>query len=198
MLKVNKSFGFSLLFFASLLIFNHSHAGDQKKIDNFVLNDYNGKSHSLYDFKNAKAIVLVFVSTQCPVSNAYNDRMESLYKDFKGKNVEFIGINANKEETPEDIKQHAQGHNLTFTILKDLNNKIADKLGARVTPEAYVLNSNFELLYQGRIDDSRSGDDIKSQDLRTAINDVLSGKPVSVGQTKAFGCSIKRVKGVSE
>jgi peroxiredoxin len=198
MLKINKSFGFSLLFFASLLIFNHSHAGDQKKVDNFVLNDYNGKSHSLSDYKNAKAIVLVFISTQCPVSNAYNDRMETLYRDFKGKDVEFIGINANKEETPEDIRQHAQSHNLTFTILKDLNNKIADKLGASVTPEAYVLNNNFELQYHGRIDDSRSGDDIKSQDLRTAISDVLNQKTVSVGQTKAFGCTIKRVKGATE
>ncbi|MGE5680202.1 MAG: thioredoxin family protein [Bacillota bacterium] len=197
MLKKSRSVIFVLLLF-SFLFPAYVTAGDQKKAENFTLEDYNGKSHSLSDYKKAKAIVLVFVSTQCPVSNAYNDRMESLFNEFRKKNVEFIGINSNKEEMPEEIKEHARKHNLNFTILKDKNNLIADKLGARVTPEAYLLDKNFEILYHGRIDDSRSGEDIENQDLRNAINDLLSGKKISVAEAKAFGCTIKRVKGAME
>ena len=163
------------------------------KIENFSLKDYNGKEFSLKDFKDSKAIVIMFISTQCPVSNGYNSRMEQLYNDYKKKGVSFVGINSNKQETPEDIKNHAKKHDLDFTILKDPENKIADKFGASVTPEIYVLNNNFDLLYHGRIDDSRRESDVKKKDLRIALDEILAGKNISEPETKAFGCSIKRV-----
>ena len=164
-----------------------------KHVSNFTLSDFNGAKHSLTDFKSAKAVVLVFIATQCPVSNAYNDRMEQISKDFSGRGVTFIGINSNRNESPEEIKQHAGEHGLTFLILKDVNNTIADKLGASVTPEAYLLDAKFDLLYHGRIDDSRRESQVTSMDLRSALEAVLAGKPVPVQETKAFGCTIKRV-----
>lgn len=163
------------------------------KTDNFKLKDYNGKEFQLSDFKNSKAIVLMFIATKCPVSNGYNTRMEQLYEDYKSKGIAFLGINSNKEEGVDEIKSHAKEKNLNFTILKDNNNLIADKLGASVTPEIYVLNNKFEVLYHGRIDDSRRESDVKTNDLRKALDKILSGKNVSVASTKAFGCSIKRV-----
>jgi hypothetical protein len=93
----------------------------------------------------------------------------------------------------EEIKNHAKEHGFEFPILKDWNNVIADKLGAGVTPEIYVLNSNFEILYHGRIDDSQREGRVKSRDLRAALDEILTGKPVTVVSTKAFGCTIKRV-----
>lgn len=164
-----------------------------KKIDNFTLKDINGKPHSLNDFKNKKAIVLVFISTECPVSNGYNKRMMEINKFFSNKDVEFIGINSNKQETIEDIKKHADDHKFDFLILKDSDNIVANKLGASVTPEAYVLNSNFQILYHGRIDDSRRDEDVKSQDLKNAISSVLKGERIQNSETKAFGCTIKKV-----
>jgi len=164
-----------------------------KKVENFTLADYNGVKHSLTDFKSSKAIVLMFIATQCPVSNAYNERMAALQKDYASKGVTFVGINANKQEGIEEVKRHAKEHGFEFTILKDWNNVIADKLGASVTPETYVLNSSFELLYHGRIDDSQRENKVTSKDLRAALDLVLAGKPVPVQETKAFGCSIKRV-----
>lgn len=168
-------------------------AGDLKKAESFSLKDYNGKLHSLSDYKNSKAIVLIFVSTQCPVSNAYNERMAKLYSQYKNKNVKIIGINSNKAETAEEIKKHAAEKNLQFAILKDENNIVADKFAASSTPEAYVLNGNLEVVYHGRIDDNRKAEDVQTSDLSVAIDEILAGKEVSNPKTKAFGCSIKRV-----
>ena len=81
-----------------------------------------------------------------------------------------------------------------FRVLKDLNNVVADKLEASVTPEIYVLNSKLEILYHGRIDDSRREDQVTSNDLRAALDRILAGKAVEVTETKAFGCTIKRIK----
>ena len=163
------------------------------KYMDFTLKDYNGKEHSLSDFKDSTAIVVMFIATQCPVSNAYNERMVTLYNDYQPKGVAFIGINSNKQEDIEEVKDHSQKHHFEFPVLKDWNNVIADRFKASVTPEIYVLNSNFEELYHGRIDDSRRESDVRSQDLRSALNEILAGKPVSKTETKAFGCSIKRV-----
>lgn len=163
------------------------------KYTDFTLKDYNGKEYSLSDFKKSKAIVVMFIATQCPVSNAYNERMVQLYKDYSLKNIAFVGINSNKQEDVEEVKEHSQKHNFEFPVLKDWNNVIADQFEAGVTPEIYVLNSNFEELYHGRIDDSKRESDVKSQDLRTALNEILAGEPVSKTETKAFGCTIKRV-----
>ena len=164
-----------------------------EKIENFTLTDYSGKKHSLSDYKNSKAIVIMFIATECPVSNAYNSRMEDLYKEYSPKNIEFLGINSNKAETVEMIKEHAEENDLTFTILKDENNVIADEFEASVTPEVYVLNGDFNILYHGRIDNSRDGTDITSKDLENALNEILAGKEVTTKATKAFGCTIKKI-----
>ena len=185
----------ALLFVFGLLLAPVLRAGEElKKITDFTLEDYNGVKHSLSEFKDSKAIVLMFIATQCPVSNAYNERMAALQKDYAAKGVKFVGINANKQEGVEEVKSHAKEHGFTFTILKDWNNVVADKLGASVTPETYLLNPNLEILYHGRIDDSQRENKVVSKDLRAALDLVLGGKPVPVRETKAFGCSIKRVQ----
>jgi peroxiredoxin len=188
MKQINKFFAVLVLLSTSFLF-----AGDVTKVENFKLKDYNGKEHQLSDFKNSKAIVLIFVATQCPVSNDYNTRMEAVYNDYKDKEITFLGINSNKQESIEEIKQHAKDKNLSFPILKDEKNIIADKLSATVTPEVYVLNGDFEVLYHGRIDDSRKESEVKIKDLRTALDHVLDNKSVTNKRTKAFGCTIKRV-----
>lgn len=166
----------------------------KKKVSDFTLEDYNGAKHSLTDYKSCKVIVLMFIATQCPVSNGYNGRMVELYKDYSPKGVAFIGINSNKQESVEDVRNHSKEHGFEFTVLKDWNNVIADKLEASVTPEIYVLNSKLEVLYHGRIDNSQRENRVTSKDLRTALDGILAGKAVEVTETKAFGCSIKRIK----
>ncbi|MFZ6034080.1 MAG: thioredoxin family protein [Melioribacter sp.] len=182
-----KSFVLLVMFFSAVI------TTSGQKAENFKLKDYNGKEYRLSDFKDSKAIVIMFIATQCPVSNEYNSRMIELYKDYKDKGVSFVGINSNKQESVEEIKEHAKENGFEFVILKDEKNVIADKFGASVTPEIYVLNGDFEILYHGRIDDSRKEDEVKTHDLRVALDEILAGKKVSNPKTKAFGCTIKRV-----
>jgi peroxiredoxin len=165
--------------------------GDQ--IKNFTLKDYNGKEHSLYDVKGKKAVVVMFIATQCPVSNAYNERMVKLVDDYRSKGVEFIAINSNKQESVEEVAKHAAKNKFNFPVLKDPDNVIADYFAAAVTPEIYVLDPKWTLLYHGRIDDKQKVNEVTSQDLRAALDAVLAGKEVPKKETKAFGCTIKRV-----
>ncbi len=191
---LNKILSITTFIAAYLLLIGASpNYSSPDKIENFTLPDYNGKEHSLSDYKNSKVTVIIFVATECPVSNDYNSRMEELYKNYSKKDVAFLGINSNKAESVEMIKEHAEENDLTFTILKDKNNVVADEFGASVTPEVYVVNSEMEVLYHGRIDNSRDIDDVTSNDLQNALNEILEGKPVSNNSTKAFGCTIKRV-----
>jgi peroxiredoxin len=163
-----------------------------QKIGDFTLTDTEGKKHSLASLRGEKGIVLIFVSVQCPVSNAYNERMEKLAQDYRARGINVVGINANSTESTDDVKHHAAEHHLTFTILKDKDNKIADLLGAQHTPEAYLLDTGNKLLYHGRIDNSRNEQGVSSKDLRDAIDATLAGQPVKNAYVRAFGCSIKR------
>lgn len=167
-------------------------ADASQPIADFSLPDVNGKTHSLASLKGQHGTALIFISTQCPVSNAYNERMEKLAQDYKARGVAVVGINANATETVDDIKAHASKHSLTFMILKDNGNKVADQLGATNTPEVFLLDAGGKLVYRGRIDNSRNGDAITSNDLRDAIEATLAGKPVANPLVRAFGCSIKR------
>ena len=161
-------------------------------IEEFTLPDVDGAERSLKLLAGKKGTVLLFIAVQCPVSNAYNERMEKLATDYKAKGINVIGINSNVAEDGAACKAHAAENKLSFTILKDPGNKIADKLGASVTPEAYLLDGSNKLVYRGRIDNSRNAAQVETPDLRNAIEAVLSGKAVEKTEAKAFGCSIKR------
>lgn len=161
-------------------------------IDDFKLPDADGKDHTLKSLMGKKGVVLLFIATKCPVSNAYNERMEQLAHDFKSKGVNVIGINSNYTESIAEVKAHAGERHLTFTILKDEGNKVADRLGATRTPEAYVLDANNKLVYHGRIDNSQRPDGVSSNDLRDALDELIAGKAITKTGGAAFGCTIKR------
>ena len=163
------------------------------KIDDFKLPDADVAEHSLKSLSGKNGAVLIFIATKCPVSNAYNDRMEKLAQDYKAKGINVIGINSNNTEPASEVKSHANEKHLTFTILKDDGNKIADRLGATRTPEAYVIDASGKLVYHGRIDNAQNTANITSNDLRDALDQMVSGKQVSKTGGAAFGCSIKRV-----
>jgi peroxiredoxin len=137
--------------------------------------------------------VVMFISTRCPVSNAYDVRMEDLEKAFGSRRVRFIGVNSNVNEPPAEIAAHARDHGFTFPVVKDEGSRIADAYGAQHTPEIFVIDSAGVVRYHGRIDENR--DDaaaVRSPDLRNALDALLAGRPAPVASTKAFGCSIKR------
>jgi peroxiredoxin len=161
-------------------------------IEDFTLPDVDNKDRSLKSLAGKNGTVLLFIAVQCPVSNAYNERMEKLAADYKAKGIAVVGINSNVAEDAAAVKAHASEHKLSFPILKDPGNKIADRLGAAVTPEAYFLDANNKLIYHGRIDNSRNAAQVETSDLRNALDAALAGKAVEKTEAKAFGCSIKR------
>lgn len=161
-------------------------------IEEFTLPDVNGTERSLKSLAGKNGTVLIFIAVQCPVSNAYNERMAQLAQDYQAKGIAVVGINSNVAEDAAAVKAHAAEHKLAFPILKDPGNKLADKLGASVTPEAYFIDIHNKLLYHGRIDNSRNPAQIETSDLRNALDSALGGKPVEKTEAKAFGCTIKR------
>ena len=155
-------------------------------IDDFKLPDTNGAERSLNALKGKNGAVLIFISVQCPVSNGYNERMEKLAQDYKAKGVNVIGINSNATEPVAAVKSHAAEKHFTFAVLKDDGNKIADRLGATRTPEAYVIDASGKLVYHGRIDNSQNTANITSNDLREALDEMLAGKPISKDRRRGF------------
>jgi len=166
------------------------------KMADFTLKDVVGDAHSLYQLRGKNATVVIFIATQCPYSNAFNQTMEKLYEDYQGRDVGFIGINANKTEPAAEVAVHAKAKGLKFLILKDEGSVIANRLGARVTPEVFLLDSNMMLKYHGAVGNSKNPTTnpelATSDEARAALEAVLSGNPVQVAVTRAFGCTIKR------
>ena len=162
-------------------------------MEDFTLPDADGASRSLASLKGKTGTVIIFVATKCPVSNAYNERMEKVFEDYKAKGINVIGINSNSTEPSAEVKSHAAEKGLKFTILKDDGNKVADRLGATRTPEVYVIDAKGKLAYHGRIDDAQKAESVSSNDLRNALDEMIAGKAVTKTGGAAFGCTIKRV-----
>jgi peroxiredoxin len=163
------------------------------QVTDFPLTQLNGSPTAFSSLKGNITLVM-FISVQCPVSNSYNDRMKALYQDYAPKGVKFIVINANRTEPASAVAEHAQAHGFPFTVYKDDNNVVADKFGATVTPETYVIDANGTIRYHGSIDDSQNPSRVTSERLRQALDAVLAGKEPPQTETKAFGCTIKRVQ----
>jgi peroxiredoxin len=162
----------------------------------FTLRDPSDRPYSLADFKDKKAIVVVFVGTECPVNNAYMPRLVELHRSYSPRDVAFLAVNANCHDTPTKIKAHAEEYRLPFPVLRDAANVVADQFHAERTPEAFVIDPSGTIVYRGRIDD-QFGVGFKRpaptrRDLAEALDEVLAGKAVSRPKTKAPGCIIAR------
>jgi peroxiredoxin len=161
----------------------------------FTLTTIDGKEFSLAEAtKSHKVVVVMFIATKCPYSNAYNDRMREMAAVYGRQGVLFVGINSNKTEPLSEVAAHAKEHGHGFPILKDPGNKVADLYDARHTPEVFVVDQSGKLRYHGRIDENyEDASKVTSPDLKNALDALLSDKPIAKAETKAFGCTIKRV-----
>jgi len=174
-----------------------STAGLNQKIDDFTLTDAAGKPFSLHGLKDHKAIVVVFLSFECPVANSYAPVLADLHKTYAGKRVTFLGVNSTEDLDAKQLAAKTAEFRLPFPVLKDQGYVAADALKAGHTPEAFVLDSTFVLRYRGRIDDSyyqrlKKNDKTTSHDLRRALDEVLAGKAVTTQATAPIGCPIMR------
>jgi peroxiredoxin len=192
-MKSTKVIILSLIIFASFFTMRNSYSiepGD--KAGDFKIDNFDGKTYKLSDLTDANAIVIMFWSTECPFVQPYTDRINALASAYQQNNVVFWGINSNKTESAERVKEHFKERNYPFPMLKDEGNAVADLFGATRTPEVFVLDKNRILLYHGRIDDNREVSEVTSNDLKNALDEILGGKEVTNKVTKQFGCTIKR------
>lgn len=167
-----------------------------KKVEAFTLSDA-GKPWSLAALKEPKAVVVVFLSFDCPVSNGYAATLAELHQKYHAKGVSFVGINASDDLTAEAIAKQRAEYKIPFPVLKDDRWKAADAFKAKLAPEAFVLDHNLVLRYRGRIDNAYSArlkrnPRTTAHDLDDALTDLLAGKAVRTPATKAVGCPIQR------
>ncbi len=151
-----------------------------------------GKQESLYGDNKQKATVLIILSSECPCSKGYDARLTELTRNYGAKGVRFIAMNASSNETPEEIAKYATKVGYPFPVLKDAGNIIADRIEAQVTPEAFVMDAKGVLRYHGRIDDNRNPVEVKSHDLRNALDFMLTGQNPPYADVTTFGCAIFR------
>ena len=142
----------------------------------------------------ASATVVVFVSTLCPVSDKYVERLNALYRSYLTKGVQFAAVNPNANETWRATETYAEQNQLLYPVYRDEKNQLADKLEAQSTPEAFVFDASGRLRYRGQIDDSPNAARVRTNSLRDAIDAVLTNRPVASPRTRALGCAIHRVK----
>ncbi|HYT88592.1 MAG TPA: redoxin domain-containing protein [Gemmataceae bacterium] len=164
-------------------------------VKDFALADAKGTKHTTDTWKGKTAVVLVFLGTECPVSNGYSPEYRRLVGAYAGKGVLFYGVHPDPDVTAEVAAKHAAEYRLPFPVLLDPTQRVAKQAGVTVVPEAVVLSPKGQVLYRGRIDDLYTPDgkrreEPQTRDLEAALRAVLAGKSPPVAQTKAFGCPL--------
>jgi peroxiredoxin len=158
-----------------------------------AFSDLQGKRYTESTFSTHPATVFLFISSQCPVSNVYSPRLNAVESAYSKQGVLVIGVYSDRQESAQAVALSAKQHGLTFPIVKDDRNSIADSLHATATPTAIVIDSHSRIVYSGRIDDNPVATHVTSHDLTNALDDVLHGRPVAKSQAPGIGCLIRRV-----
>lgn len=167
-------------------------------ISGFQLADAAGNVVEIKSQSAKQWTVVCFLGTECPLARHYGPRLNRLAKEFVAKNVRFIGINSNSQDSSKEVGEFAKEHGISFTILKDPGNKVADQFGATRMAEVFLLDQSLTIRYRGRVDDQYQPGVVRGQatrqDLRIALEESVAGKTVSVARTETTGCLIGRVK----
>lgn len=189
-----------IVFLLSLFISIAVQAQD-RRIENFSLPDArSGKSVSLNDYQNRRALVVLFTSNHCPYSRLYEERFTALVKEYAGKDVAFIVINPNdpresKEDSREEMQSKVSSWGIDVPYLADERQEAARMFGASKTPEIFILSNRsnrFSVAYSGAIDDNpQVAHDVNQHFARQAIDAVLQGKIVNIPHKRPVGCMIK-------
>lgn len=187
------------VFFAGSPIKKDGYAVGDNATD-FKLKNVDGKMISLADYTSAKGFIVIFDCNTCPVSKAYNSRIIALNKKYSSQNFPLIAINPNSPEVSsgesfEEMVKVAKKKGYDFPYLYDESQQTAKAYGATNTPHVFVLQKTggeLKVAYIGAIDDnSRDADGASKKYVEQAVDEILSGKPVSVTKTKAIGCGVK-------
>lgn len=151
--------------------------------------DLAGGTLRLVDPKGKPTVVL-FLSTECPMANAYSPRLVRLARAFAAQGVRLISVYPNAADSEEKIRRHAVERGYRFPAVKD-NGTLARAFGAKVVPEAFVLDASGAIRYRGAIDNNKAADRVSRHFLRDAVQALLARRQVPVATTPAVGCAIQ-------
>jgi peroxiredoxin len=161
----------------------------------FNLPDINGDNISL-DFFEAETLVVIFTCNHCPYAKAVEDRLVNLGNDYKGR-TDFVLISSNDIEnypadSPEKMAEKAKDKKYPFPYLFDETQEIAKAYSAVCTPDIFLYNKDRKLEYRGRLDDNwQNPQSVTREELKMAIDAVLSGNKIEFDQIPSMGCNIK-------
>ena len=162
-----------------------------------LINALDGHLYSSTSLHNDKPSLIMVICNHCPYVIHYHEALQRLSNDY-GAQINMVAISSNDVEQypqdgPEAMKKLFETLGLDFPYLYDETQEIAKALKAECTPEFYLYDENSELVYRGRMDGSSPGKEVQitGADLRSAIDALLKGGPVSSDQQPSMGCSIK-------
>ena len=193
---VDRLLKFAIVVFVTLALTSHATA----QVKSFNLSSLDGTKLVVdppRESDKAKLTVLLFTGVECPLAKLYAPRVAALAEKYS-KSTRFFGISSNQQDSASEFKQFITDHKINFPCGKDFNNVVADQFEVKRTPEVIVLDQEFKIRYRGRIDDQYSPgisrNQVRRQDLKIAIDELLAGKAVTQPETVPQGCLLGRIK----
>ena len=168
-----------------------------QKAPDFLLCGTDGKSYRLADFADARILVIFFTCNHCPYVINSDEVTRATAEKFKPLGVKFVGINSNSPETYEEdsfvnMVFRMEDKKFPWAYLFDGDQDVARQYGALRTPHFFVFEENRRLVYTGRgVDNPRETDKMTVNDLENALDEIMSGKPVTTPVTNPIGCNVK-------
>ncbi|MCX8103235.1 MAG: thioredoxin family protein [Candidatus Bipolaricaulota bacterium] len=163
----------------------------------FQLKGVDGKLYKLCDYKNKKAVAVIFSCNHCPYVKAYEDRMIALAREYEPKGVQFLVINSNDptkypEDSFDNMIKRAKEKGYPFPYLHDETQQVAKAYSAQRTPEVFLFDAAMKLRYHGTIDDHyEDPSKVTKRYFKDALDAVLAGKDPGLKDTQPVGCTIK-------
>ncbi|GCD80722.1 peroxiredoxin [Schleiferia thermophila] len=177
--------------------------GDTAPLTDIRMNATDGKSYSLSDVKGRNGLVVIFSCNTCPFVLGWEDQYNLIFEQAKAAGLGMILINSNeafreKDDSFEAMVAHAKKNKYKMPYVVDENHQLADAFGAQTTPHVFVFDAEWKLVFKGSINDkyenSKSGNTPAKFYLSDALNAIKENKPIEVKESRAIGCSIKRIK----
>ncbi len=164
----------------------------------FSLVSVDGRTVSLSDFREAPALLVIFMCNHCPFVVHVADHLAQLTREYMARGVAVVGINSNDvanypADSPEQMVAEAEQRGYAFPYLYDETQEVAHAYRAACTPDFFLFDADQRLVYRGQMDSSRpdSGIPVTGEDLRIALDAVLTGEKPSANQRPSLGCNIK-------
>jgi peroxiredoxin len=170
-------------------------ADELPRLRDMALTDLSGQRHIIGGLSRGKLTVLIFLGTQCPISNSYAPALKRLYDGHAGADVDFLGVHSDTDVSAEIARAHAREYELPFPLVLDHDQRLAQACGVKTVPTAIVIDASGRLMYRGRIDNrfvalGQRRPEATVFDLQRALESALAGQEPNPSTTEAVGCPL--------